>query len=149
MNLAYQSAKGKDIDSAQFNFSQAELNYIATHYIHLDHEQRITASGGASYLWRETRFSADLLLGSGLRADQELPDGDSIPNGAHLPYYTQVNLGVSHVFHIDNAGTLTARFDLINAFDKIYEIRDGTGVGVGAPQFGPRRGFFVGLSKSI
>ena len=149
LNLAYQSAKGKDIDSAQFNFSQAELNYIATHYIHLDHEQRITASGGASYLWRETRFSADLLLGSGLRADQELPDGDSIPNGAHLPYYTQVNLGVSHVFHIDNAGTLTARFDLINAFDKIYEIRDGTGVGVGAPQFGPRRGFFVGLSKSI
>jgi hypothetical protein len=39
--------------------------------------------------------------------------------------------------------------DLINAFDKVYEIRDGTGVGVGAPQFGPRRGIFVGLSKSI
>ena len=48
-----------------------------------------------------------------------------------------------------STGTLTARFDVTNALDKIYEIRDGTGVGVGAPQFGPWRGFFVGLSKSI
>ena len=44
---------------------------------------------------------------------------------------------------------LTARFDIINAFDEIYQIRDGTGVGVGAPQFGARRGFFVGLSKAL
>ena len=149
LNLAYQSAKGKDIDSAQFNFSQAELNYIAANYIHLDHEQQVTASGGISYLWLGTRYSADFLLGSGLRSNEILPDGNSIPNGAHLPYYTQVNLGMSHIFHLGDAGTLTARFDVINALDKIYEIRDGTGVGVGAPQFGPRRGFFVGLSKSI
>jgi len=149
LNLAGQSAMGKNIDSAQFNFSQDELNYISTHYIHLDHEQRFTASGGASYLWRDTRFSGDLLVGSGLRADELLPDGSSIPNGASLPEYVQVNLGASHVFHLGGAGTLTARFDVINAFDKIYEIRNGTGVGVGAPQFGPRRGFFVGFSKSI
>ena len=149
LNFAYQSAKGKNIDSAQFNFSAAELNYIATHYIDLDHEQRFTASGGASYLWHDTRLSADFLMGSGLRADEVLPDGEDIPNGTHLPYYTQVNLGTSHVFHLEHAGTLTARLDLINAFDKIYEIRNGTGVGVGAPQYGPRRGIFVGLSKSI
>ena len=149
LNLAYQNAKGKDIDSAQFNFSQDDLNYIATHYIHLDHEQQFTASGGASYLWDHTRFSADFLLGSGLRADEDLPDGSSIPNGAHLPFYTQVNLGVNHVFHFTDSSTLTARLDVINALDKRYEIRDGTGVGVGAPQFGPRRGLFFGLSKSI
>jgi outer membrane receptor for ferrienterochelin and colicins len=53
------------------------------------------------------------------------------------------------VFNLNHAGTLTARFDVINAFDKVYEIRNGTGVGVGAPQFGPRRGLFVGVSKSI
>jgi outer membrane receptor for ferrienterochelin and colicins len=149
LNLAYQSAQGKNIDSAQFNFAQADLDYIAAHYIHLDHEQRFTASGGASWLWQGTRFSGDFLLGSGLRANETLADGTSIPNGAHLPYYTQVNLGVSHVFEIEHAGTLTARLDLINVLDKKYEIRDGTGVGVGAPQFGPRRGFFVGVSKSI
>jgi outer membrane receptor for ferrienterochelin and colicins len=89
------------------------------------------------------------LFGSGLRADLVLPDGSSIPNGAHLPYYTQFNFGVSHVFDLVKLGSLTARFDVINAFDHVYEIRNGTGVGVGAPQFGPRRGFFVGISKSL
>jgi hypothetical protein len=149
LNLAYQSAKGKNIDSAQFNFSQDDLDYIASHYIHLDHEQQFTASGGVSYLWNHTTFSADFLDGSGLRADLVLPDGTSIPNGDHLPYYTQINLGVNHIFHFTESSTLTARVDLINALDKVYEIRNGTGVGVGAPQFGPRRGVFFGLSKSI
>jgi outer membrane receptor for ferrienterochelin and colicins len=149
LNLAYQSAKGKDIDSAQFNFSQDDLDYITSHYIHLDHEQQFTASGGLSYLWNHTTFSADFLEGSGLRADLALPDGSSIPNGDHLPYYTQVNLGVNHIFHFSESSTLTARVDVINALDKVYEIRNGTGVGVGAPQFGPRRGLFFGLSKSI
>jgi outer membrane receptor for ferrienterochelin and colicins len=156
LNLAVQSAKGKDIDSAQFNFSQTDLNYIANNWIHLDHEQQHTASGGVSYVHQDTRVSADFLMGSGLRADLELPPGetngyggDDIPNGEHLPYYTQVNAGISHVFDVANAGTLTARFDVINVFDKIYEIRNGTGVGVGAPQFGPRRGFFFGVSKSL
>jgi outer membrane receptor for ferrienterochelin and colicins len=156
LNLAVQSAKGKDIDSAQFNFSQADLDYIANNYIHLDHEQQHTASGGVSYLWSGTRVSADFLLGSGLRADLPLPPGQttayggtSIPNGEHLPYYTQANLGLTHVFDIAGNGTLTARFDVINLFDKVYEIRNGTGVGVGAPQYGPRRGFFFGLSKSL
>jgi hypothetical protein len=143
LNLAWQSARGKNIESSQFNFSPDDLAYISSHYIHLDHEQRVTASGGASYLWGHTRFSADFLVGSGLRATT------TIPNGSHLPYYAQLNLGASHVFHLDDAGTLTARFDVINVLDKRYEIRDGTGVGVGAPQFGPRRGLFFGLSKSI
>ena len=134
---------------AQFKFTQSELDYIADHYIDLDHEQKMTASGGASYLWLGTRFSADLIFGSGLRANEMLADGNSIPNGAHLPYYTQVNLGLSHMFHVDDAGTLTARIDMINAFDKVYQIRNGTGVGVGAPQYGPRRGLFAGISKSI
>jgi outer membrane receptor protein involved in Fe transport len=147
-NLALQSATGTQIDSAQFNFSQAELDYIATHYIHLDHEQRVTASGGVSYLWRETRFSADFLLGSGLRSNKTLANGNEVPNGSHLPTYTQVNVGLSRLFHWRN-GTLTARLDVINLLDKVYEIRDGTGVGVGAPQFGPRRGLFVGVSKSL
>jgi hypothetical protein len=155
-NFAAQSAKGKQIDSAQFNFAPEDLAYIANNYIHLDHEQQKTASGGASYLWRDTRFSADFLLGSGLRADEPLPDGEttayggtSIPNGAHLSYYTQVNSGLTHVFTIPGAGTLTARVDAINLFDRVYQIRNGTGVGVGAPQFGPRRGVFFGISKSL
>jgi outer membrane receptor protein involved in Fe transport len=156
LNLSAQSAKGKDIDSAQFNFSPADLAFIANNFIHLDHEQEQTASGGIAYSWNDTRLSADFLLGSGLRADLDLPPGETtpyggtgIPNGEHLPFYTQVNFGSSHVFRFDAAGTLTVRFDVINVFDREYQIRNGTGVGVGAPQFGPRRGFFLGLSKSL
>lgn len=148
-NLAIQRTLGKDIVSGQFNFGADDLAYIARHTIHLDHEQQITVSAGASYAWAHTRVSGDLLVGSGLRADLALPDGSSIPNGAHLPYYRQVNLGASHDFAPWGVHGLTGRLDVINAFDQKYEIRDGTGVGVGAPQYGPRRGFFVGLSKSF
>ena len=148
-NLAFQRAIGKDLVSGQFNFGADDLAYIADHYIHLDHEQQMTASGGVAYLWRGTRFSGDVLVGSGLRRDLALPDGSSIPNGAHLPYYRQVNLGLSHDFDRDGIAGLTARFDVINAFDQKYEIRDGTGVGVGASQFGARRGYFAGVTKTF
>jgi outer membrane receptor protein involved in Fe transport len=148
-NLAFQSALGRDIESAQFNFSPEELAYIAEHYIHLDHEQRVTASAGATGLWAGTRFSADLLFGSGLRADLPLGNGQDIPNGAHLPSYVQINFGASHAFHPFGSKPLTLRIDVINLFDRIYEIRNGTGVGVGAPQFGPRRGLFAGLSQDL
>jgi outer membrane receptor protein involved in Fe transport len=148
-NLAFQRAIGEDIVSSEFNFGSDKLAYIANHYIHLDHEQQMTASGGISYLWRRTRVSADMLVGSGLRANLALPNGSSIPNGAHLPYYRQINVGASHTFDLGRRSALSARFDVINAFDQIYQIRNGTGVGVGAPQYGPRRGFFVGLSMAF
>jgi len=148
-SLAWGQAMGRDIVSSQFNFSLDELRYIANNFISLDHEQKVTGSGGISYRWRDTRLSSDLLLGSGLRASQPLPDGSDIPNGLRLPYYLQWNLGLSHVYHVAAASTLTARVDVINVLDREYQIRNGTGVGVGAPQYGPRRGFFVGLSKSL
>ena len=46
-------------------------------------------------------------------------------------------------------GSWSARLDVVNLFDKVYEIRDGTGVGVGAPQYGARRGIFVGVTRDI
>ncbi len=102
-NFAAQSAKGKDFTSAQFNFAPSEIAYVASNYIHLDHEQQRTASGGVSYQWHDTRFSADFLVGAGLRASLPLPPGvttpyggTSIPNGDHLPSYTQVNTGSGH-----------------------------------------------------
>jgi outer membrane receptor for ferrienterochelin and colicins len=145
-NSAWQAAHGKDVESAQFNFTQQPLNYIAGNYIHLDHEGRVSASGGASYLWQGTRFSVDDLFGTGLRDDLTYPDGYVIPNGDHTPSYNQINLGMSHAFELTGSGPLTVRFDIINVADKVYEIRSGSGVGVFAPQFGPRRGFFGGLS---
>ncbi len=148
-NVAIQRAIGKRITSGQFNFGVDELDYIAGHYVHLDHEQQVTLSGGASYEWVGTRVSGDVLIGSGLRADLTLADGSHVPNGAHLPYYGQINLGASHDFDRQGMKGLTARFDVINALDRRYEIRDGTGIGVGAPQFGARRGFFVGITQQF
>jgi outer membrane receptor protein involved in Fe transport len=142
-NASYERAEGRNIVSSQFDFDPGDLAYIATHFIPLDHQQILSLSAGASYLWLGTRFSTDLIYGSGLRKDGATPNGD------HVPSYTQVNLGASHEFDLGALKSLTLRGDIINLFDQKYEIRDGTGIGVGAPQFGPRRGFFVGLSKAI
>jgi outer membrane receptor for ferrienterochelin and colicins len=148
-NLAFQRAIGKDFESSQFNFSPASLAYVTDHYIHLDHEQEMTISGGAAWVWQGSRFSGDILVGSGLRAALILPDGTAIPNGAHLPYYRQVNLGASHEFDAEGIKGFSVRLDVINAFDQKYQIRNGTGIGVGAPQYGPRRGFFAGVSQTF
>ncbi len=146
LNSAWQAAHGKEVESAQFNFSQDDLNYIASNYIHLDHEGRVSASSGVSYLWLGTRFSVDALFGTGLRDDLTLPDGSVIPNGDHTPSYTQINLGLTHPFEIAGSGPLNLRLAVINVADKVYQIRSGTGIGVFAPQYGPRRGFYGGLS---
>jgi len=114
-NVAFQRAIGKQFESSQFNFAPEDLSYVASHYIHLDHEQAMTISGGAAYQWHGTRVSGDLLVGSGLRASLDLPNGSSIPNGAHLPYYRQVNLGASHAFDGEGIQGLSVRLDVINA----------------------------------
>jgi outer membrane receptor for ferrienterochelin and colicins len=145
-NLSFQTAHGKEVESSQFNFTQSQLQFLQDNYIHLDHEGRVASSGGVSYLWLGTRFSADMLFGTGLRQDLMLANGFDVPNADHTPSYTQVNLGVSHAFNLSGSGSLTARFDIINVADKVYEIRSGTGIGVFAPQYGPRRGFFGGLA---
>src|SRR5258707_13994787 len=101
----------------------------------MGHAQVLTGSAGASYLWNGTRFSTSMIYGSGLRS--------GFANTDHLPSYTQVNVGLSHDFNIVSpTKPTTLRFDVVNLFDKIYEIRDGSGIGVFAPQFGPRRGFY-------
>jgi outer membrane receptor protein involved in Fe transport len=150
-NFAYAKAQGKDIVSSQFSFDPGDLAYIADHYIYLDHDQTYTGSAGISYSFDEgfltgSKLGGDMLYGSGLRTDLALPDGEDVPNGAHLKGYAQFNLTASHKF--DGPG-LEVRLDVTNVLDHKYEIRDGNGVGVGAPQYGPRRGVFVGITKDI
>ena len=143
-NLSFQAAHGKLIESSQFNFTQQDLDYIANNYIHLDHEGRVAASGGVSYAWLETRFSADFIFNTGLRQSLTLADGTTIPNGDHTASYTQVNFGASREFRFAGSGPLTVQFAVVNLFDKVYVIRSGTGIGVFAPQYGPRRGLYGG-----
>ena len=42
--------------------------------------------------------------------------------------------------------SLKVRLDVVNLADKSHELRDGTGVGVNAAQYGQRRSFFGSLS---
>ncbi|HEY3911607.1 MAG TPA: TonB-dependent receptor [Stellaceae bacterium] len=144
-NLAASKALGKNITSAQFNFSPDDLAYISGHYIHLDHDQTYTESAGVKYRFAKTNtlVSADLTAGSGLRASN--PGG--IPNGNSLPGYQQVNLSIVQPVTTGIYKGLELRLDIINLFDQVYEIRNGTGVGVGAPQFGPRRTVLAGISQ--
>jgi len=138
-NLAITTSLAKDVVSGQFNFDQDELNYIATHWIHTDHDQLYTASGGVSYVWKGTKYTIDGTFGSGLRS--------GFANTDHVASNTSVNLGAIRQFVLGSLGPFEGRLAVTNVFDKINIIRSGTGIGIFAPQYGPRIGFFGGISK--
>jgi hypothetical protein len=152
-NIARAEQHARDVVSNQGLFTTDELAYIATNWVSTDHSQNITASAGASYLWTGfnpwidgTKISTTMIYGTGLRS--------GFANTDHVPPYTQVNLGVSREFSPwtgwgINDKPLTVRFDVVNLLDSIYEIRAGSGIGVFAPQDGPRRGYFVGISQKL
>ena len=58
-----------------------------------------------------------------------------------------MNFGAFRPFELPLVGKITGRLTIVNVFDKSYELRDGTGVGVGAPQFGPHRAFYASVEK--
>jgi hypothetical protein len=158
-NWAYAVQKATNWESNQSLFTSDDLAYVATHWIFTDHTQILTGSAGVSYLfdpgpsvwWDGIKVSATMIYGSGLRQDLVLPDGTHIPNGDHLPAYHPINFGVSKEFKDAGLGgqPVTVRFDVINVFDEIYRIRSSTGIGTFAPQFGPRLGFYGGISQKL
>jgi outer membrane receptor protein involved in Fe transport len=145
LNVTTQKAQGRHIISGQALFAPDELAYIADHSIYVDHDQTYSVSGGAHYHVGSSQISADFLYGSGLRMT---PDG-AAPNSAALPHYATLNLAFTHSWKISASRKIDGRLALINAFDKSYLLRDGSGVGVGAPQFGQRRTVYAGLSTSF
>ena len=143
-NVALSQAMGERVITSQYNFAPDDLAYVANHYIHLDHDQKIASSGGVSYaIDPATRVGANYLFGSGLRRD------GTVPNGASMPAYFQLNLSLSHDFEFQSTGKLHTQLAVINALDRTYQLRDGTGIGVGAPQFGPRRGLYATVQKDF
>ena len=140
-NLAWARQVATTVVSNQYLFGADELAYIASHYINTDHAQQWTGSEGASYFWQDMRFSASMVYGSGLRS--------GFANTDHVAPYATANIGISHEIAVPDGKPITVRFDVVNVFDTIYELRDGSGIGVFAPQFGMRRGFFAGISKKL
>ena len=65
---------------------------------------------------------------SGLRA--------GFANTLTMPGWFQLDLSVGQRFDPPDLGTLHARLALVNALDRVIELRNGTGLGVGlAPQY--------------
>ena len=145
LNASTQKAQGRNINSGQALFGADEVAYIKNNYVFLDHDQTYTMSGGGHYHFGDSQVSADFLYGSGLRMT---PDGRA-PNSGHLPHYFTVNTALTHTWKNTPVGKVEGRLALINLFDKSYLLRDGSGVGVGAPQYGARRSLYAGLSTSF
>ena len=141
-NFAFNITRAVDPVSNQYLLDPDEFAFLLTHYHYTDDMQMLTGSAGASFRWNQTLFSIIMKCGSGL------PTG--FANSAFNEPYVTANLGTAHeVQAFSGAKPLTVRFDVVNLFDKIYAIRDGSGIGVFAPQFGQRRGFYVGVSQKL
>jgi len=140
-NFTYSVAQGTNVTSGQVNFEADELNYIANHYVFLDHDQTFTTDVGTTYRWRGFMFTVDSNYESGLRRG-------FANTGNMLPYFT-ANLGLTKRFELPSMGPFEARLAVINLFDHTYQIRNGTGIGVFAAQYGERRSIFGGLKWEI
>lgn len=143
-NFSYVQTWARDIDSVENEFADNALAYVANHSIQLDHQGRYTGSGGVAYEFlKDTKVHSDFLYGNGLRA--------GFANLVRLPAYWTHNVGIEHVWHLNSHSIeeLMLRFDCINVFNTVYEIRNGTGVGIAAPAYGPRRGYYVGLTLAF
>lgn len=135
-NLAWQKAKARKIISSQYLFDADELDFIANNYVNPDHSQKWTGSAGASYMIAQTHFGGDVLFGSGLRK--------GFANTQHLPFYSQFNIFASR-----EISKINFRLTINNIFDREYKLRDGSGIGVGAAQFAPRRAYYLIISKQF
>jgi outer membrane receptor protein involved in Fe transport len=141
-NVAQSRALGKGVISGQYNFDADELAWIDTHWVHLDHDQKLEASGGLTWaINADTRVGGDFVYGSGLRR--------GFANTASLPPYFQLNLSLQRGLRLPHLGKLDMRLAIINALDRTYALRDGSGIGVGAPQYGPRRGLYLGFTRDF
>ena len=147
-NFSYNITRAIDVESNEYLFDMPTYQFLLNHYHYTDDMQRMTGSAGASYRWYDTLFSADMTYGSGLRAG-DLSDG-VVPNSLHTTPYAVINTGIAHDFKWSpDFKPLTVRFDIVNLFDQVYELRDGSGIGVFAPQYGARRGYYVGVSQKL
>ena len=105
-----------------------------------------TGSGGVAYiLLKDTRIHTDLLYGNGLRA--------GFANLEKLSAYWTVDAGIEHAFHLPSKPLgireLKLRIDCLNLLDQVFEIRNGTGLGIARPAYGPRRAFYAGITATF
>jgi hypothetical protein len=129
-NLTLGRNMQEGVATGQFNFDPAELAYIDTHYIVLDHQPLAGVSAGAAYAWELWSLSVDGLFSSGLRA--------GFADLEQLPHVFQVNAAVQRAFRIPGVGKLTNRLAILNLTDRVNLIRPAEGIGIFQAAYGPR-----------
>jgi hypothetical protein len=136
-NIEVSEAKASDLNSSQFLFGQNELTYTAQHDVHVNHDQQLTISTGASYTFNDTTIHADCIFGSGFY--DGFADKDKV--ASHHP----VSFGIEHDFKLSKLQTLSLRCDVVNLLDEVYVYHHGDGIGTAAPYYGQRRGVYIGV----
>jgi len=137
LNFSYAVLQAQKITAGAFLADDAaEIGYIADHWVTLDDDQMFVGSGGASYQLWGYLLTADAIWASGYRR--------GFANSGELPPILQFNAAVVHSFRMPGIGNVEGRVSLINVFDHTYEIRNGSGIGVFSPTYGPRRTLYAG-----
>jgi len=86
-------------------------------------------------------LTGDAIWGSGYRR--------GFANSGELPPILQFDAAVVRSFDLPRLGPIEGRGSVINLFDHSYQIRNGTGIGVFSPQYGPRRAIYGGLKVPL
>ncbi len=141
-NFSYAVLQAREISAGAFLADDAaEIGYIAKHWVTLDDNQTFTGSAGAAYKLWGFLFTTDALWGSGYRR--------GFANTGELPPILQFNAGIVRGVKLPSLGEAECRLSVINLFNHVYEIRNGTGIGVFSPSFGPRRAFYGGVKVPL
>ena len=119
------------VATGQFNFPAAELAYIDTHSILLDHQPIHGASAGVSYARLTYVLSADALYSSGLAS--------GFADTQTLPQVLQVNASAERTVSIPGLLPTSIRLSVLNLLDRVNEIRSAQGIGIFQAAYGPRR----------
>ncbi|NLI25793.1 MAG: TonB-dependent receptor, partial [Acetobacter sp.] len=137
-NFSYVRTSARDINSAQYQFDTASLDYIQAHAIQLDHQGKYTATAGASWTTKHDMAYVDFVYGNGLRS--------GFANLEKEPAYDVFNIGYQHTFtKVPFGHDIKVRADVVNLFDKRYQLRNGSGVGIYQAQYGQRRGTYFSV----
>ncbi|MGC1190752.1 MAG: TonB-dependent receptor [Candidatus Binatus sp.] len=138
LNFSYAVLQAQHISAGAFLADDAdEIKYIANHWVTLDDDQMFVGSGGTSYKLWGFLLTADAIWGSGYRR--------GFANSGELPPIIQFNAAIVRSFRMPGAGKVEGRISMINVFDHTYQIRNGSGIGVFSPSYGPRRALYAGI----
>ena len=79
-----------------------------------------------------------------------LQDGQLMFSAERKAVYIQDDAGITRRVPLPNhAGTVEFRGAIVNLNDRTYLVRNGTGIGVFANQFGPRRAVYGGIKWEL